>query len=94
MSLGESILLLAIGAVFGVFGTILTQTLNNRFQRSSTREQRLQAKRDEYAARFRPLMTDIIASIDKLQRRAIRIDGNYGIDLQKYDTSSRITARD
>ena len=85
MSFAGSVLLLAIGAVFGVLGTIVTQALNNRLQVSNAHKQRLQAKRDEYAARFRPLLTDIIATLDKVQRRAVFMNGDFAKDLTTYN---------
>lgn len=58
MSLTESILLVVIGATFGVGGTFFGQWLTNFYQWRSERTKTLQAKRDLDAERFRPLVTD------------------------------------
>jgi hypothetical protein len=79
ITLLTSILLIVLGSVL----TIIAQALNNRFLKRSTRDQRLQAKRDEYAARFRPLMADIIATVDFMRSSALRHDGTFTIDFDE-----------
>lgn len=85
MSLLQSILLLVGGGILGFGSTIIVQAFNNRHQTLSTQNQRLQDKRDEQAARFRPLMTAIVATIDTVQRRAVHIDGQFAADLSSLD---------
>lgn len=52
MSLLASILLVVIGAVVGILGTIVTQSANNRYQARQT-------QRERHTERFRPLLIDI-----------------------------------
>ena len=97
MPLGASIVLLIVGAIVGSGGTILTQYLSNKYQTRTDRNKVLQVKRDEYAARFRPLMRDIISTMDKVQRRAVFLDGGFATDLHAFnpafeDYSARLKA--
>jgi hypothetical protein len=66
LALAESILLLVFGGMIGSGGTILTQVLNNRYQTSSNRRAVLQANRDAYATRVRPILARIVAAVQEL----------------------------